>query len=312
VLDYEERFRRAVIEDFAAGYARGETPIPCIRCNERVKFADLMESARALGADALATGHYVQRLDGPNGPELHRAVDEARDQSYFLFATTPAQLAYLRFPLGGMTKPKVREIAAELGLATAEKPDSQDICFVAGDYADVVKRLRPEAGTPGDIVDEAGRVLGRHDGIVHFTIGQRKGLGLSGNEAPLFVLRLEAENRRVVVGPREALKTRKIVLKDVNWLAEPSESGRMRRQGPFDAPAGLGPSDRDAGWGRGRAQGAGRGSRPRPGLRFLPRHRRFWAAAGSPRTEIPGGKRLLDSLKQPPYITRPRGSVAQR
>ena len=222
VLDYEERFRRAVIEDFAAGYARGETPVPCIRCNERVKFADLMESARALGADALATGHYVQRLDGPNGPELHRAVDEARDQSYFLFATTPAQLAYLRFPLGGMTKPKVREIAAELGLATAEKPDSQDICFVAGDYADVVKRLRPEAGTPGDIVDEAGRVLGRHDGIVHFTIGQRKGLGLSGNEAPLFVLRLEAENRRVVVGPREALKTRKIVLKDVNWLAEPS------------------------------------------------------------------------------------------
>ena len=224
VLDYEERFRRAVMDDFAAGYARGETPIPCIRCNERVKFADLMDSARALGADALATGHYVQRLEGPSGPELHRAVDEARDQSYFLFATTPAPLAYLRFPLGGMTKPKVREIAAELGLATAEKPDSQDICFVAGDYADVVKRLRPEAGTPGDIVDEAGQVLGRHDGIVHFTIGQRKGLGLSGNEAPLFVLRLEADNRRVVVGPREALKTRKIVLKDVNWLAAPSQA----------------------------------------------------------------------------------------
>ena len=224
VLDYEERFRRAVIDDFAAAYARGETPIPCIRCNERVKFADLMDSARALGADALATGHYVQRLDGPHGPELHRAVDEARDQSYFLFATTPAQLAYLRFPLGGMTKPKVREIAAELGLATAAKPDSQDICFVAGDYAEVVERLRPEAGTPGDIVDEAGRVLGRHNGIVHFTIGQRKGLGLGGNEAPLFVLRLEAESRRVVVGPREALKTRKIVLKDVNWLAAPSKA----------------------------------------------------------------------------------------
>jgi tRNA-specific 2-thiouridylase len=189
-----------------------------------VKFADLMDSARALGADALATGHYVQRLEGPSGPELHRAVDQVRDQSYFLFATTPAQLAYLRFPLGGMTKPKVREIAAELGLATAEKPDSQDICFVAGDYADVVKCLRPEAGTPGDIVDEAGQVLGRHDGIVHFTIGQRKGLGLSGNEAPLFVLRLEADNRRVVVGPREALKTRKIVLKDVNWLAAPSQA----------------------------------------------------------------------------------------
>ena len=224
VLDYEERFRRAVIDDFAASYARGETPVPCIRCNERVKFADLMESARALGADALATGHYVQRLEGPDGPELHRAVDAARDQSYFLFATTAEQLAYLRFPLGGMSKPKVREIAAELGLANAEKPDSQDICFVAGDYADVVERLRPEAGTPGEIVDEAGRVLGHHDGIVHFTIGQRKGLGLGGNEAPLFVLRLEAASRRVVVGPREALKTRKIVLKDVNWLAAPSEA----------------------------------------------------------------------------------------
>jgi len=224
VLDYEERFRRAVIDDFAAGYARGETPIPCIRCNERVKFADLMDSARALGADALATGHYVQRLDERHGPELHRAIDAARDQSYFLFATTAEQLAYLRFPLGGMSKPKVREIAAELGLANAEKPDSQDICFVAGDYAEVVERLRPEAGTPGDIVDEAGRVLGRHDGIVHFTVGQRKGLGLGGNEAPLFVLRLEADDCRVVVGPREALKTRKIVLKDVNWLAAPSQA----------------------------------------------------------------------------------------
>ena len=224
VLDYEERFRQAVIDDFAAGYARGETPIPCIRCNERVKFADLMESARALGAEGLATGHYVRRIDGPSGPEMHRPVDEGRDQSYFLFATTRQQLEYLHFPLGGMTKPKVREIAAELGLVNAAKPDSQDICFVTSDYTDVVKLLRPDAGEPGEIVDEAGRVLGRHDGIVNFTIGQRKGLGLSGNEAPLFVVKLDAEARRVVVGPREALKTRRIVLKDVNWLADPADA----------------------------------------------------------------------------------------
>ncbi len=224
VLDYEERFRKAVIDDFAAGYARGETPIPCIRCNERVKFADLMESARALGADGLATGHYVRRIDGPEGPELHRAVDDGRDQSYFLFATTRQQLEYLYFPLGGMTKPKVREMAAELGLVNAAKPDSQDICFVTSDYTDVVKRLRPEAGEPGEIVDEAGGVLGRHDGIANFTIGQRKGLGLSGNEAPLFVLKLDAANRRVVVGPRAALLTRRIVLKDVNWLADPADA----------------------------------------------------------------------------------------
>jgi tRNA-uridine 2-sulfurtransferase len=224
VLDYEERFAKAVIADFADGYARGETPIPCVRCNERIKFADLMESARALGAEALATGHYVRRCDGPGGPELHRAVDEARDQSYFLFATTPAQLAHLRFPLGGLTKPKVREIAAELGLINAEKPDSQDICFVTGDYVDMIKRLRPEASEPGDIVDEMGRVLARHDGIIHFTVGQRKGLGLSGNEAPLFVLRLEPETRRVVVGPRAALKTTTIRLKEVNWLADPAEA----------------------------------------------------------------------------------------
>lgn len=224
VLDYEERFKKAVIEDFAETYARGETPIPCVRCNERVKFADLLQSARDLGADALATGHYVQRLEGPGGPEMHRAIDDARDQSYFLFATTLEQLSYLRFPLGGMTKPKVREIAAELGLVNAEKPDSQDICFVTSDYTDVVGRLKPEAGEPGEIVDEQGRVLGHHAGVMHFTVGQRKGLGLSGNEEPLFVVKLDAAARRVVVGPRASLATRAFTVKSVNWLADPAEA----------------------------------------------------------------------------------------
>jgi len=224
VLDYEERFRARVVADFADSYARGLTPIPCVRCNERVKFGDLMEAARALGADALATGHYVRRIETGAGPELHRASDEGRDQSYFLFATTPEQLSYLRFPLGGLSKPRVREIAAELGLVNAEKPDSQDICFVTGNYADVVRKLHPEAAVPGDIVDEAGRVVGRHDGIIQFTVGQRKGLGLSGNEEPLFVLALDAGRARVVVGPRESLRTRRIILHDINWLADPGEA----------------------------------------------------------------------------------------
>lgn len=224
VLDYEERFRKAVIEDFAETYARGETPIPCVRCNERVKFADLLQSARELGADALATGHYVQRLDGPDGAEMHRAVDDNRDQSYFLFATTREQLDFLRFPLGGMTKPKVREIAAELGLVNAEKPDSQDICFVTSDYTDIVGRLKPQAGEPGEIVDEQGRVLGQHGGVMHFTVGQRKGLGLSGNEEPLFVVKLDAAARQVVVGPRSSLATCTILLHSVNWLATPAEA----------------------------------------------------------------------------------------
>jgi len=224
VLDYEERFKKAVIEDFAETYARGETPIPCVRCNERVKFADLLESARDLGADALATGHYVRRLEGPGGPEMHQAIDDHRDQTYFLFATTREQLSYLRFPLGGMSKPKVREIAGEIGLVTAEKPDSQDICFVTSDYTDVVRRLKPEAGEPGDIVDEAGQVLGRHPGVMHFTIGQRKGLGLSGNQEPLFVVKLDAGARRVVIGPRSSLATKAIRLHDVNWLADPAEA----------------------------------------------------------------------------------------
>jgi len=221
VLDYENRFRDRVIEDFADSYVRGETPIPCIRCNERVKFADLLVSARNLGADALATGHYVRRVDGAAGPELHRAVDASRDQSYFLFATTRAQLDYLRFPLGALEKCRVRALAAEFGLVVAEKPDSQDICFVPdGDYAKLVARLRPEAARQGDIVDMEGRVLGRHAGVIHFTVGQRKGLGLSGNGEPLFVAALDAKNARVVVGPRECLRTRTITLKDTNWLTE--------------------------------------------------------------------------------------------
>lgn len=225
VLDYEQRFKDRVIADFAATYARGETPIPCVRCNERVKFADLMDTARELGAQALVTGHYVQRLVGAHGAELHRAVDENRDQSYFLFATTPAQLDYLRFPLGGMEKPAVRALAAELGLASvAAKPDSQDICFVPdGKYARIVEKLKPDAAKPGDIVDLAGDVIGRHDGVIHFTIGQRKGLGLSGNAEPLFVIALDAANARVVAGPRSALATSAIVLREVNWLVPMSE-----------------------------------------------------------------------------------------
>jgi tRNA-specific 2-thiouridylase len=229
VLDYEERFRARVIADFAETYARGETPIPCVRCNERVKFADLMDTARDLGAAALATGHYVRRVEGLDGPELHAARDASRDQSYFLFTTTRAQLDFLRFPLGDMEKREVRSIASELGLPVAAKPDSQDICFVPdGDYAKVVAREKPEAIAEGEIVDEEGRVLGRHPGVAHFTVGQRKGLGLSGAGAPLFVLKLDAEKRRVVVGPRTALATGSIFVRDVNWLV-PGEACEARR-----------------------------------------------------------------------------------
>jgi tRNA-specific 2-thiouridylase len=186
-----------------------------------VKFADLLDTARELGADALATGHYVRRVEGPQGAELHAAGESARDQSYFLFATTKAQLDYLRFPVGEMPKADVRAIAAELGLITADKPDSQDICFVPqGRYTNVIDRLRPDAARPGEIVDLSGRLLGRHDGITHFTVGQRKGLGLSGNEEPLFVLKIDAANARVVVGPRAALAATVITLRDVNWLVD--------------------------------------------------------------------------------------------
>ncbi len=225
VLDYEARFRAAVIEDFADSYRRGETPIPCIRCNERVKFRDLLATARDLGAAALATGHYVRRVRGPAGPELHRARDPARDQSYFLYRTTRAELEFLRFPLGGLDKDATRALAREYRLPVAAKPDSQDICFVPhGSYAALVERLRPEAGEPGDIVDEAGRVLGHHAGIAHFTVGQRKGLGVAAAE-PLYVLRIEPEWRRVVVGPRHALATTRMHLGELNWLGGPIAPG---------------------------------------------------------------------------------------
>lgn len=221
VLDYQSRFAGNVIKDFADAYARGETPIPCVRCNEKVKFADLMHTARELGAEALATGHYVRRIGGASGAQLHAARDRGRDQSYFLFATTQAQIDYLRFPLGDMEKSDVRALAAELELVTAAKPDSQDICFVPeGRYSAVVQKLRPDAARPGEIVDQAGSVLGRHDGIIHFTVGQRKGLGLSGNQEPLFVLKLDAAKAQVVVGPRAALISHIIHLHEVNWLTE--------------------------------------------------------------------------------------------
>jgi tRNA-specific 2-thiouridylase len=220
VLDYESRFRHAVMEDFADTYLAGATPIPCVRCNQTVKFKDLKRVAEDLGADCLATGHYVQRLEGPHGPELHRAADASRDQTYFLFATTRDQLAFLRFPLGGLPKSETRALAADLGLRVAEKPDSQDICFVpAGKYQNVVEKLRPGAIEPGDIVHVDGRVIGRHDGVINFTVGQRRGLGVAAGE-PLFVVKLDAAQKRVIVGPRGALGVSRIALKDVNWIGE--------------------------------------------------------------------------------------------
>jgi len=221
VLDYESRFREAVIDNFADSYALGETPVPCIECNRSVKFRDLLETARDLGAAALATGHYVASRRLASGSRaLHCAADSDRDQSYFLFATTREQLDYLRFPLGDMSKPEVRELARRFGLEVADKQDSQDICFVpTGRYTDIIGRLRPNAMEPGDIVDLAGRVLGRHRGIANFTVGQRKGLGIASN-APLYVVRLDADARRVVVGRREALRMDRIVLRDVNWIGD--------------------------------------------------------------------------------------------
>jgi tRNA-uridine 2-sulfurtransferase len=219
VFDHESRFRDSVIDGFADEYLAGRTPIPCVRCNMGVKFTDLFALARNLGADCLATGHYVRRVVGANGPELHRAIDPARDQSYFLFATTTAQLDYLRFPLGGMKKPVVRAIAAELNLGVAAKPDSQDICFVPdGDYAGLVRKLRPEAATGGDIVDLSGNILGQHGGIVGFTIGQRRGLEIGGQAEPLYVVRVEPETHRVIVGPRRALAVDASRLSEINLI----------------------------------------------------------------------------------------------
>lgn len=220
VIDRESRFGEAVIGQFAEDYLRGRTPIPCVRCNQTVKFTDLIAIARDLGADYLVTGHYARRVDGPDGPELHRAVDPARDQSYFLFATTGEQLEYLRFPLGDLPKPEVRAMATRFGLAVADKPDSQDICFVPnGRYADLVRKLRPEAVAPGEIVDQHGRVLGTHAGLTGFTVGQRRGLGIGGAAEPLYVLRLEPTRRRVVVGPRVALGVDGVVLGETNWIS---------------------------------------------------------------------------------------------
>ena len=221
VLDYENTFRAAVIEEFADAYLAGATPVPCIRCNERVKFKDLLETARDLNADCMATGHYIQRKMGAV-PELHQASDAARDQSYFLFSTKPDQLAYLRFPLGHLhSKAETRALAARYGLPVADKPDSQDICFVPnGNYAAVIEKLRPGSAEPGDIVTQDGTVLGRHNGVIHYTIGQRKGLGIGGLEDPLYVVRLDADARRVVVGPKAALSTRMIPLREINWLGD--------------------------------------------------------------------------------------------
>lgn len=220
VLDYEQRFKNAVMEPFANAYRQGETPVPCIACNQSVKFVDLMEVARDLGADVLATGHYVQSRLVDGRRKLFRPVDDSRDQSYFLFATTPEQLDFLRFPLGGMTKPAVRELAREFGLEIAEKHDSQDICFVPqGKYADVIRKMHPEALEKGEIVHLDGRVLGTHEGIVNYTVGQRKGLGIAAGE-PLYVIKLEHRTGRVIVGPREALMTKTVRLRDVNWLGE--------------------------------------------------------------------------------------------
>jgi tRNA-uridine 2-sulfurtransferase len=219
VFDHESRFRDSVIDRFADDYVAGRTPIPCVRCNMGVKFTDLFALARDLGADCLATGHYVQRVVGAGGPELHRAIDPARDQSYFLFATTTAQLDYLRFPLGGMEKAAVRDIARNLGLGVAGKPDSQDICFVPdGDYAGLVRKLRPYAGQPGEIVDLAGQVRGTHRGILGFTIGQRRGLEIGGLAEPLYVVRLDAARNEVIVGPREALAVRSARLSEINLI----------------------------------------------------------------------------------------------
>lgn len=222
VLDYENVFKDAVIDEFADSYLAGATPVPCIRCNEKVKFKDLLETAKDLDADCMATGHYIQRMMGDTGPQLHSAADSNRDQSYFLFSTTPEQLAFLRFPLGHLpSKDATRALAAKYGLSVADKPDSQDICFVPdGNYAAVIEKLRPGAAEPGEIVDHNGVVRGSHEGVIHYTIGQRRGLGIGGLSEPLYVVKLDVDKRQVIVGPKEMLATRKIPVREINWLGD--------------------------------------------------------------------------------------------
>lgn len=230
VFDYESSFRDSVMQDFADEYMAGRTPIPCVKCNMGVKFTDLLALARDLGADCLATGHYVRRVATKSGAQLHRAADPARDQSYFLFATTREQLDYLRFPLGGMPKDAVRAIAADLGLAVAGKPDSQDICFVPeGDYAAVVRKMRPDADTQGDIVHIDGKVLGRHRGLIHYTVGQRRGLEIGGLAEPLYVVRIDAVRKEVIVGPRAALAVGAANLTNINWLGDDASGPLMAK-----------------------------------------------------------------------------------
>ena len=222
VLDYENIFKDAVIDEFADSYLAGATPVPCIRCNERVKFKDLLATAKDLDADCMATGHYIQRKMGAQGAELHCAADAARDQSYFLFSTKQEQLDFLRFPLGHLaSKAETRSLAAKYGLPVADKPDSQDICFVPnGNYAAVIEKLRPGAADPGEIVDMDGTPLGEHRGVIHYTIGQRRGLGIGGLEDPLYVVKLDPDTRRVIVGPKEALSTRVVPVREINWLGD--------------------------------------------------------------------------------------------
>ncbi|NBR53600.1 MAG: tRNA 2-thiouridine(34) synthase MnmA [Rhodobacteraceae bacterium] len=231
VLDYENIFKDAVIDEFADSYLAGATPVPCIRCNERVKFKDLLATARDLEADCMATGHYIQRKVGA-GPELHCAADANRDQSYFLFSTTPEQLDFLRFPLGHLpSKDATRKLAAKYGLAVADKPDSQDICFVPnGNYASVIEKLRPGAAEPGEIVDVEGNVLGEHRGVIHYTIGQRRGLGIGGLADPLYVVRLDVDKRQVVVGPKDLLATRTIPVREINWLGDGAFTDQAERE----------------------------------------------------------------------------------
>jgi tRNA-specific 2-thiouridylase len=246
VFDHESQFRESVIDHFADEYMAGRTPIPCVRCNMGVKFTDLFRLARELGADCLATGHYVRRVEGPAGAELHRAADPARDQSYFLFATTQHQLDYLRFPLGGMPKPHVRAIAQEMGLVVAMKPDSQDICFVPdGDYASVVRKIRPDAEVGGDIVHLDGRTLGQHKGLIHYTVGQRKGLEVGGQPVPLYVIRLDPTTQRVIVGPREALAVEAARVIDANWLADIGDRPVMAKVRSMSRPV---PARMDGEW----------------------------------------------------------------